>query len=73
MQTLKEKTKRMVDALDEKQTILTIAYMCSFLDRNAADAEVAISALDKLCGNGAKLWTQDPEEYIRGLRDNDRV
>jgi hypothetical protein len=29
--------------------------------------------LDALCGSGGMLWKEDPQEYVRALRDNDRI
>lgn len=71
--TIQETAKGIVDSLDDKQTILTIAYMCSLNGKRVANTEATINALDKLCGNGKKLWTVDPDEYVRKLRNNDRI
>ena len=35
--------------------------------------EQTMAALDSLCHPGKHIWTEDPADYIRRLRDDDRI
>jgi hypothetical protein len=40
---------------------------------NNQNKQIAIQLLRNLCHPGKHIWTESPDEYIRGLRDNDRI
>lgn len=35
--------------------------------------EQTMAALDALCHPGKHIWTEDPADYIRRMRDDDKV
>ncbi len=37
------------------------------------DVKQTMAALDALCHPGKHIWTEDPADYIRRMRDDDRV
>lgn len=71
--------------LEDEEDIADTERICQAIDsgemetypledvKRYIDADATISALDKLCGNGERLWTQDPQEYVQGIRDGDRI
>lgn len=47
-----------------------INYTDSVVRKNIESIE---AELDALCDSGGTLWKEDPQEYVRTLRDNDRL
>lgn len=37
------------------------------------NVEQTMAALDALCHPGKHIWTKDPSNYIRRMRDDDRI
>ena len=37
------------------------------------DVKQTMAALDSLCHPGKYIWTEDPADYIRRMRDDDRI
>ena len=37
------------------------------------NVEQTMAALDALCHPGKHTWTEDPADYIRRIRDDDRI
>ena len=43
------------------------------VDSKGRDTNQIMAALDALCHEGKHTWTEDPADYIRRIRDDDRI
>jgi hypothetical protein len=43
------------------------------VNANIRDTNQTMAALDALCHAGKHVWTEDPADYIRRMRDDDRL
>lgn len=74
--TLENKIKSLPVSLQNKvadyvdDLLSKINYTDSAAGKNIKSIE---AELDALCGSGETLWKEDPQEYVRALRDNDRI
>ena len=41
--------------------------------REKCNVEQTMAALDALCHPGKHVWTENPADYIRRMRDDDRI
>ena len=54
----------------EGQTVTLDVLPTVSLKRNVKQT---MAALDSLCHPGKHVWTEDPADYIRRMRDDDRI
>lgn len=54
----------------EGQTVTVDVLPTVNLNRNV---DQTMAALDSLCHPGKHTWTEDPADYIRRMRDDDRI
>lgn len=43
------------------------------VNHSKTNVDYVMSQLDTLCSGTNPLWKQDPQEYVRELRNNDRI